>query len=228
MISTEHSMISVTRASVVCGFFAACLVAVAIAGTTPEGKEWLAKKETEDGVKKTDSGLLYKVLKSGSEGAKQPKIDTPCECHYRGTLIDGREFDSSYSRGMPATFAPNQVIKGWTEAMQMMKEGDHWELYIPSELAYGDANRSVGTLALVCSEPFFWNQLPLTLRTEEALSLPGRSLFLSWKFSRSRTERSLCARFPPALHHPSICAAKQMFKKRHLHLFSLRRLMFLR
>jgi FKBP-type peptidyl-prolyl cis-trans isomerase FklB len=63
------------------------------------------------------------------------------ECHYRGTLIDGTEFDSSYSRGNPTTFAPNQVIKGWTEAMQLMKEGDKFELYIPSELAYGDRQR---------------------------------------------------------------------------------------
>jgi FKBP-type peptidyl-prolyl cis-trans isomerase FklB len=131
-----------THASAVCGIFAVCLVAAAFAGTTPEGKAWLANKATEQDVVATGSGLLYKVLNSGPDGAKKPKVDTPCECHYKGTLIDGREFDSSYSRGMPATFAPNQVIKGWTEAMQLMKEGDHWELYIPSELAYGDANRS--------------------------------------------------------------------------------------
>ena len=135
-------MIAISRAAALCGFFAVCFVAVAIAGTTPEGKAWLADKATQEGVVRLDSGLLYKILKSGPDGAKKPSIDTPCECHYKGTLIDGREFDSSYSRGMPATFAPNQVIKGWTEAMQLMKEGDHWELYIPSELAYGDANRS--------------------------------------------------------------------------------------
>ena len=135
-------MMTTTRASAMCGIFAVFLVAVAIAGTTPEGKAWLANKATEQDVVATGSGLLYKVLKSGPDGAKKPKVDTPCECHYKGTLIDGREFDSSYSRGMPATFAPNQGIKGWTEAMQLMKEGDHWELYIPSELAYGDANRS--------------------------------------------------------------------------------------
>jgi FKBP-type peptidyl-prolyl cis-trans isomerase FklB len=69
---------------------------------------------------------------------KTPTIDSPTECHYAGTLIDGTEFDSSYKRGQPLTFAPNQVIKGWTEAMQLMKEGSKWELYIPSELAYGD------------------------------------------------------------------------------------------
>jgi FKBP-type peptidyl-prolyl cis-trans isomerase FklB len=70
---------------------------------------------------------------------KTPTIDSPCDCHYSGTLIDGTEFDSSYKRGQPLTFAPNQVIKGWTEAMQLMKEGGKWELFIPSELAYGDS-----------------------------------------------------------------------------------------
>lgn len=83
----------------------------------------------------------YKVIKSGEDGAPSPLVGTPCACHYRGTLIDGTEFDSSYKRGQPSTFAPNQVIKGWTEAMQMMKEGDKWELYIPSELAYGESQR---------------------------------------------------------------------------------------
>merc|ERR1711935_1014214 len=76
----------------------------------------------------------------GSAGVT-PKVGTPCECHYAGTLIDGTEFDSSYKRGQPTTFAPNQVIKGWTEAMQLMGEGDKWELYVPSELAYGDRQR---------------------------------------------------------------------------------------
>ena len=103
-------MNSVLRAAAVCAFFAVCFVAVAVAGTTPEGKAWLAKKAQDEGVIATGSGLLYKVLKSGPDGAKKPRIDTPCECHYKGTLIDGREFDSSYSRGMPATFAPNQVL----------------------------------------------------------------------------------------------------------------------
>merc|ERR1719230_2436356 len=65
-------------------------------------------------------------------------MDSPCECHYEGTLINGNEFDSSYKRGSPTSFAPNQVIKGWTEAMQLMVEGDKWQMYIPSELGYGD------------------------------------------------------------------------------------------
>ena len=80
--------------------------------------------------------VRYKELRAGA--GKTPTVDSPCSCHYAGTLIDGTEFDSSYKRGQPTTFAPNQVIKGWTEAMQLMKEGAKWELYIPSELAYGD------------------------------------------------------------------------------------------
>merc|ERR1712178_71974 len=64
--------------------------------------------------------------------------NSPCECHYKGTLIDGTQFDSSYDRGQPTTFAPNQVIKGWTEAMQLMVEGEKWEMYIPPDLAYGE------------------------------------------------------------------------------------------
>merc|ERR1712024_243648 len=91
----------------------------------------------EEGVVKLPSGLLYKVLKSG-DGKFHPTANSPCDCHYAGTLIDGTEFDSSYKRGKPTTFAPKQVIKGWTEAMQLMVEGDKWELYIPSELAYGE------------------------------------------------------------------------------------------
>merc|ERR1711915_387121 len=74
-------------------------------------------------------------------GKHHPTKDSPCDCHYAGTLIDGTEFDSSYKRGSPTTFAPNQVIKGWTEAMQLMVEGDKWEMYIPSELGYGDGGQ---------------------------------------------------------------------------------------
>ena len=106
------------------------------AGTSAEGLAFLAKKDQEDGVVKLESGLRYKEITPGT--GKTPQIGTPCKCHYSGTLIDGTEFDSSYKRGQPLTFAPNQVIKGWTEAMQLMKEGGKWELYIPSELGYGD------------------------------------------------------------------------------------------
>lgn len=181
MCTNNSQMIGFSRAAV-CAFFAVCFVAYAIAGTTPEGKAWLAMKEKEAGVVATGSGLLYKVLKSGAEGAKKPRVDTPCECHYKGTLIDGREFDSSYSRGTPATFAPNQVIKGWTEAMQMMKEGDHWELYIPSELAYGDANRSAPRILMI--------YLLRDTGAEAASSPQALCSFLNWRCSRSRTKHA--------------------------------------
>jgi FKBP-type peptidyl-prolyl cis-trans isomerase FklB len=109
----------------------------AFAGTSEEGLKWLASKKAEPGVVARPSGLLYKEVRPGV--GKTPTVDSPCDCHYSGKLIDGTEFDSSYKRGAPLTFAPNQVIKGWTEAMQLMKEGGKWELYIPSELAYGDS-----------------------------------------------------------------------------------------
>lgn len=105
-------------------------------GTDEKGTEFLKLKEAEEGVVKLSSGLLYKVLKKG-DGTHHPTKNSPCECHYKGTLIDGSEFDSSYRRSAPTTFKPSQVIAGWTEALQLMVEGDHWELYIPSELAYG-------------------------------------------------------------------------------------------
>jgi FKBP-type peptidyl-prolyl cis-trans isomerase FklB len=112
------------------------IIATAFAGTSEEGLAWLAKKSSEEGVVALPSGLLYKELTEGT--GKTPAVNSPTKCHYKGELIDGTEFDSSYKRGQPLTFAPNQVIKGWTEAMQLMKEGSKWELYIPSELGYGD------------------------------------------------------------------------------------------
>jgi len=87
------------------------------------------------------SGLQYKVLRAG-DGDSHPTAGSPCDCHYEGRTAqsypDGETFDSSYARGSSTSFAPNQVIKGWTEAMQLMVEGDKWEMYIPSELGYGD------------------------------------------------------------------------------------------
>jgi len=100
-----------------------------------EGESFLANNKKVAGVKVTASGLQYKVIKAGS-GAK-PTASSMVEVHYRGTLINGTEFDSSYSRGQPATFPVNGVIKGWTEALQLMQEGAKWKLFIPSELAYG-------------------------------------------------------------------------------------------
>jgi FKBP-type peptidyl-prolyl cis-trans isomerase FklB len=103
------------------------------------GNKFLAENAKKDGVVTTASGLQYKVINSGS--GPSPKADDTVTTHYRGTLIDGREFDSSYSRGQPASFPVKGVIKGWTEALQMMKVGDKWELYIPAELAYGATQR---------------------------------------------------------------------------------------
>eukprot|EP00904_Undaria_pinnatifida_P000416 jgi/Undpi1/10375/HiC_scaffold_29.g12825.m1 len=114
-------------------FLALALLVSAFAGTTPEGLAFLAANKVKEGVVETASGLQYKVLKSGPDGGKTPLKTTKCLCHYKGTTITGEEFDSSFKRGKPTGFAPNQVIKGWTEAMQMMKEGDHWELFIPSD-----------------------------------------------------------------------------------------------
>ena len=123
-------------------FFA--LVA-ATACSNAAGEAFLAKNKQKEGVVSLPSGLQYKVLRAGG-GTDHPAKDSPCECHYEGRTAQEFEkaptgdntFDSSYKRGSPTTFAPNQVIKGWTEAMQLMVEGDKWELYIPSELGYGE------------------------------------------------------------------------------------------
>eukprot|EP00579_Thalassiosira_antarctica_P000774 CAMPEP_0201867308 /NCGR_PEP_ID=MMETSP0902-20130614/1582_1 /ASSEMBLY_ACC=CAM_ASM_000551 /TAXON_ID=420261 /ORGANISM="Thalassiosira antarctica, Strain CCMP982" /LENGTH=233 /DNA_ID=CAMNT_0048392443 /DNA_START=46 /DNA_END=747 /DNA_ORIENTATION=- len=122
-------------------FSIAFLLVIGIADATNEsGTKYLEEKSTEADVVTLPSGLRYKVLENGN-GAFHPTVSSPCVCHYAGTFIDGTEFDSSYSRGSPSTFAPNQVIGGWTQAMQLMVEGDKWELYIPSDLAYGDRGR---------------------------------------------------------------------------------------
>jgi FKBP-type peptidyl-prolyl cis-trans isomerase FklB len=100
-----------------------------------EGEKFLAENKAKPGVKTTASGLQYKVEKEGNGTA--PKETDTVEVNYRGTLIDGTEFDSSYKRGEPATFPVNRVIKGWTEALQLMKPGAKYQLFIPSNLAYG-------------------------------------------------------------------------------------------
>lgn len=105
-----------------------------------EGTKFLAENKKKDGVKTTASGLQYKVMKEGT-GA-QPKDTDTVTVNYRGTLINGTEFDSSYKRGQPATFPVNGVIKGWTEALQLMKTGSKYQLFIPADLAYGA--RAVG------------------------------------------------------------------------------------
>jgi FKBP-type peptidyl-prolyl cis-trans isomerases 1 len=100
-----------------------------------EGEAFLAANKKKEGVVTLPSGLQYKILKSG-DGPKPTKEQT-VKCHYRGTLIDGTEFDSSYKRGEPTEFPVGQVVKGWTEALQLMPVGSKWQLFIPSDLAYG-------------------------------------------------------------------------------------------
>ena len=100
------------------------------------GEAFLAENKNKEGVKTLDSGLQYKVITPGT-GAS-PDLNDKVKCHYRGSLINGSEFDSSYTRNEPAVFPVNGVIKGWTEALQRMKVGAKWMLYIPSDLAYGD------------------------------------------------------------------------------------------
>ncbi len=109
-----------------------------------EGEKFLIDNKKKEGIKTTASGLQYKVLKDGT--GKTPKATDTVKTHYRGTLLDGTEFDSSYKRGEPAEFPVNGVIKGWTEALQLMKEGAKWQLFIPSELAYGErgAGKDIG------------------------------------------------------------------------------------
>src|SRR5438874_7771621 len=105
-----------------------------------EGAKLLEENKKKPGVKTTASGLEYKVEKEGS--GPQPKPTDMVTVNYRGTLIDGTEFDSSYKRGQPATFPVTGVIKGWTEALQLMPVGSKWQLFIPSNLAYGEQARS--------------------------------------------------------------------------------------
>lgn len=101
-----------------------------------EGEDFLKANAKKDSVQTTPSGLQYKVLVKGN--GEVPTATQKVKVNYRGTLIDGTEFDSSYKRNAPATFACNQVIKGWTEALTMMPVGSKWMLYIPQELAYGE------------------------------------------------------------------------------------------
>lgn len=117
-----------------------------------EGEKFLAENKKKEGVKTTASGLQYKVIKEGS-GASPKETDTVVT-NYKGTLLDGTEFDSSYKRNEPATFPVNRVIKGWTEALQLMKPGAKYQLFIPAALAYGErgAGRDIGPNATLIFE----------------------------------------------------------------------------
>jgi FKBP-type peptidyl-prolyl cis-trans isomerase FklB len=117
-----------------------------------EGEAFLAENKKKAGVKTLPSGLQYRVIKAGT--GKKPAATDTVTTHYRGTLIDGTEFDSSYKRGKPATFPVNGVIPGWTEALQLMEEGAKWQLFIPSNLAYAErgAGRVIGPHATLIFE----------------------------------------------------------------------------
>ena len=101
-----------------------------------EGAAFLAENKKKEGIKTLPSGLQYKVIKEGT--GKTPKATDTVVTQYKGSLINGTEFDSSYKRGEPATFPVNGVIRGWTEALQLMKEGSKWQIVVPPELAYGE------------------------------------------------------------------------------------------
>jgi FKBP-type peptidyl-prolyl cis-trans isomerase FklB len=117
-----------------------------------EGEKFLAENGKKEGVKTLPSGLQYKVITPGS--GKSPKLSDSVTTHYKGTLIDGTEFDSSYKRGEPATFPVSGVIAGWTEALQLMKEGAKWQIFLPPALAYGErgAGRDIGPNATLVFE----------------------------------------------------------------------------
>jgi FKBP-type peptidyl-prolyl cis-trans isomerase FklB len=103
--------------------------------------DFLAKNAKADGVVQTTSGLQYKIVDAGKTSAASPMPTDTVTVQYRGKLLDGTVFDSSYERGQPATFPVNGVIKGWQEALQLMKPGAKWQLFIPADLAYGDAGQ---------------------------------------------------------------------------------------
>ena len=117
-----------------------------------EGEAYLAANAAKEGVVTLPSGLKYRIIKAG-EG-RTPTDKDQVECHYRGYLIDGTEFDSSYQRGTPATFKVNGVIPGWTEALKLMPAGSKWRLFIPPQLAYGaaGAGRTIGPNATLVFE----------------------------------------------------------------------------
>jgi len=117
-----------------------------------DGEKFLAENAKKEGVRTLPSGLQYKEITPGK--GKSPKATDNVTTNYRGTLIDGTEFDSSYKRGQPATFPVSGVIPGWTEALQLMREGGKWQLFVPSNLAYGErgAGREIGPNATLIFE----------------------------------------------------------------------------
>lgn len=135
-LAGEQPAMSIAEAQQVLNDYFTKLQEEQTAAVRAEGEAFLAENAKKEGVVTLPSGLQYKVLNAGT-GAT-PKASDSVECHYEGRLIDGSVFDSSYQRGETATFGVTQVIAGWVEALQLMKEGDKWQLYIPYNLAYGE------------------------------------------------------------------------------------------
>ena len=133
-----------------------------------DGEAFLADNKTKEGVVVLPSGLQYKILKAG-DGPKPTAADSVV-CNYKGTLISGKEFDSSYKRGQPATFPVGGVIKGWTEALQLMPVGSKWQLFIPPDLAYGD--RQAGPDITPGSTLVFEVEL-VSIQAKNASAAPG-------------------------------------------------------
>ena len=136
IINKEQPAISFEEAQNVLNDFFSELEAKAAGAAKAEGEAFLAENAKREGVKVTASGLQYEVLEATI--GQKPKATDKVKVHYEGTLIDGTVFDSSYGRGEAISFGLNQVIAGWTEALQLMAEGSEWELYIPYQLAYGE------------------------------------------------------------------------------------------
>ena len=114
--------------------------AAALAENLVESEAFLAENAQNSGVTVLASGLQYEIIQSGPTGGESPTSSNSVLAHYHGTLPDGTVFDSSVDRGEPATFGVSQVISGWTEALQLMKVGDKWRLFIPPDMAYGEAS----------------------------------------------------------------------------------------
>jgi FKBP-type peptidyl-prolyl cis-trans isomerase FklB len=138
-----------------------------------EGEKFLAENKKKEGIKTTASGLQYKVLKEGNGPA--PKETDTVVTNYRGTLLDGTEFDSSYKRNEPATFPVNRVIKGWTEALQLMKVGSKYQLFIPAALGYGErgAGKDIGPNSALIFEVELLSIKPPETPSPAATVAPG-------------------------------------------------------
>ncbi|NLI34999.1 MAG: FKBP-type peptidyl-prolyl cis-trans isomerase [Bacteroidales bacterium] len=136
IIEGNQTKISHTEARDIVNTFFQEIAQKANAANIQQGEVFLEENKKRGNIITLDSGLQYEILKDGN--GKTPSMNDQVQCHYEGTLIDGTLFDSSIKRGEPAIFGVNQVIAGWTEALQLMKEGAKWRLYIPFNLAYGE------------------------------------------------------------------------------------------